>query len=366
MKSARRVHTHRRRCRPAWPRSPRTAPAERRPRCSHRRGRRPRARSRRAGPPRSEGSRPASSSTAGVGSTSTTRAARRSGGPLSGAGDAGAVHRRPRYGPTSAGAQQGRRQLPSTTVGSLRNTQSGQKAADSGHRAPEGPVPRLTGGHSRPRGGPEPAAETSPGPTRAPVGSYRPGPCRSPTCRRRAGGRTRTGPARFSPGPSGAGSVAPSRSRALCCAATWRTWPRRRYARQSVAQRASALRRYFRWLSRNGTLASDPTAGLSARTGEGRLPGCCREASWRSSWTGRRSGRPRSREQVRLRDDAVLELLVRERLAGERAVRAGHGGRRPDSPLGHGVGQGVQAAEGAHFRERGRQPWTPGSAGAGS
>jgi integrase/recombinase XerC len=46
----------------------------------------------------------------------------------------------------------------------------------------------------------------------------------------------------------------------------------RHYARQTVTQRASALRRYFGWLSRQGVLTGDPTASLSARTGESRLP----------------------------------------------------------------------------------------------
>ena len=41
----------------------------------------------------------------------------------------------------------------------------------------------------------------------------------------------------------------------------------RNYARQTVAQRASSLRRYFSWLGRKGTLGADPTVALSARTG---------------------------------------------------------------------------------------------------
>jgi len=46
----------------------------------------------------------------------------------------------------------------------------------------------------------------------------------------------------------------------------------RRYARQSMAQAAAALRRYFAWLRRNGAVASDPSTGLSARVGTARLP----------------------------------------------------------------------------------------------
>jgi integrase/recombinase XerC len=43
-------------------------------------------------------------------------------------------------------------------------------------------------------------------------------------------------------------------------------------ARRTIARRASALRRYFRWLTRTGRLEHDPTAGLSAPKGEARLP----------------------------------------------------------------------------------------------
>ncbi len=83
----------------------------------------------------------------------------------------------------------------------------------------------------------------------------------------------------------------------------------RRYARQSVAQRASALRRYFRWLRRNGTLACDPTVGLSARTGDGRLPRVLSRGDLEVILD-----RPPVRAvdvtpEVRWRDDAVLELL---------------------------------------------------------
>ncbi len=45
---------------------------------------------------------------------------------------------------------------------------------------------------------------------------------------------------------------------------------------------------------------------------------------------------------------------VRERVAGERAVRDEHRGPRPEGPLGDGVGQGVQAAPGPHFCALGR------------
>src|ERR1700710_2372742 len=43
----------------------------------------------------------------------------------------------------------------------------------------------------------------------------------------------------------------------------------RRYARRTVARKASSLRRYFGWLVRSGQLPLDPSAGLSAPSGEG-------------------------------------------------------------------------------------------------
>ena len=43
-------------------------------------------------------------------------------------------------------------------------------------------------------------------------------------------------------------------------------------SRRTAARRASALRRYFGWLHRTAAIATDPTRGLSAPKGEGRLP----------------------------------------------------------------------------------------------
>jgi site-specific recombinase XerD len=83
----------------------------------------------------------------------------------------------------------------------------------------------------------------------------------------------------------------------------------RRYARQSVAQRASALRRYFRWLRRNGAVVADPSAGLSARTGGGRLPRVLSRAELEVILDKPPERATEVAEHVRLRDDAVLELL---------------------------------------------------------
>lgn len=98
----------------------------------------------------------------------------------------------------------------------------------------------------------------------------------------------------------------------------------REYARRTVARKASALRRYFGWLRHIGALEVDPSVGLSAPRGEGRLPQVLHQdqldallegpgqsvkgsgASGEPSTPSEASGRERS---LRDRDDALLELL---------------------------------------------------------
>jgi integrase/recombinase XerC len=83
----------------------------------------------------------------------------------------------------------------------------------------------------------------------------------------------------------------------------------RRYARRSIARKASALRRYFGWLARTGVLPVDPSAGLSAPSGDGRLPRVLRDdevAVLLDEPPARVDG---DAPHVRVRDDAVLELL---------------------------------------------------------
>lgn len=83
----------------------------------------------------------------------------------------------------------------------------------------------------------------------------------------------------------------------------------RSYAKRSVARKASALRRYFGWLRRTGVLEVDPTTGLSAPSGEGRLPRVLRDDELHvllDDPGARAEGDP---APVRLRDDAVLEIL---------------------------------------------------------
>jgi len=81
----------------------------------------------------------------------------------------------------------------------------------------------------------------------------------------------------------------------------------RQFARRSIARKAAALRRYFRWLVRTGRVAVDPTVGLQARGGDGRLP----RVLDRRDLDVLLDGSTPTDEPVwrRRRDDAVLEVL---------------------------------------------------------
>jgi len=81
----------------------------------------------------------------------------------------------------------------------------------------------------------------------------------------------------------------------------------RQYARRSIARKAASLRRYFRWLARTGRVRSDPTVGLQAQGGDGRLPRVLDRRDLDQLLDGPLpEGEP---EWRRRRDDAVLELL---------------------------------------------------------
>jgi len=83
----------------------------------------------------------------------------------------------------------------------------------------------------------------------------------------------------------------------------------RGYARATVARKAAALRRYFGWLRRIGRVEVDPASGLSAPSGGGRLPRVLRTDELDrllDDPPARVAGDPVA---VRLRDDAVLEIL---------------------------------------------------------
>ena len=81
----------------------------------------------------------------------------------------------------------------------------------------------------------------------------------------------------------------------------------RQLARRSIARKAASLRRYFRWAIRTGLVPVDPTLGLQARGGDGRLPRVLERGDLEVLLDGPSpEDEPRWR---RSRDDAVLELL---------------------------------------------------------
>jgi len=82
----------------------------------------------------------------------------------------------------------------------------------------------------------------------------------------------------------------------------------RRYARRSIARKAAVLRRYFAWLRHHQLIGADPAARLSAPAGEARLPRVLSPSEAADLLDGP-PGSAQQADAVRLRDDAVLELL---------------------------------------------------------
>ena len=80
------------------------------------------------------------------------------------------------------------------------------------------------------------------------------------------------------------------------------------YAKRSIARKASALRRYFGWARRTGLIAVDPSRGLKAPGGEGRLPRVLDGGELRDMLEPDDVA-PETPLWRRRRDDAVLELL---------------------------------------------------------
>ena len=80
-------------------------------------------------------------------------------------------------------------------------------------------------------------------------------------------------------------------------------------ARRTIARRASALRRYFAWLTRSGLLSSDPSTGLSAPGSTGRLPRVLRDDELTAVLDDPPASVASDSPAIRSRDDAVLELL---------------------------------------------------------
>ena len=83
----------------------------------------------------------------------------------------------------------------------------------------------------------------------------------------------------------------------------------RKYARTSIARKASSLRRYFAWLRRTGVLANDPAVTLTALGGDGRLPEVLTATQVEHLLDDVPAKLDVQAEHLRLRDDAVLEVL---------------------------------------------------------
>lgn len=121
------------------------------------------------------------------------------------------------------------------------------------------------------------------------------------------------------------------------------------YARRSMARKASALRRYFRWAHRQGLIAADPSVGLTAPRGDGRLPRVLQQDELNALLEAPPARCADDPDAVRARDDAVLEVLYGAGLrVGElcsldvadlalehgRATVWGKGGKQRAVPLG--------------------------------
>lgn len=82
----------------------------------------------------------------------------------------------------------------------------------------------------------------------------------------------------------------------------------RRYARRTIARKASVLRRYFGWARRTARAEADPSSGLHAPKGESRLPRVLKAAEIDTLIDGpAESGDPDEPRQIR--DRAVVEIL---------------------------------------------------------
>jgi integrase/recombinase XerC len=83
----------------------------------------------------------------------------------------------------------------------------------------------------------------------------------------------------------------------------------RKYARTSIARKASSIRRYFAWLRRTGVLHNDPAVTLTALGGDGRLPEVLTATQVEHLLDDVPIKLDAQPEHLRLRDDAVLEVL---------------------------------------------------------
>jgi integrase/recombinase XerC len=83
----------------------------------------------------------------------------------------------------------------------------------------------------------------------------------------------------------------------------------RGYARRSIARKVSTLRRYFAWAERVGHTAVDPSRGLSAPRGDGRLPRVLQQHELTTLLDAPPPAAVAGSPADRARDDAVLEVL---------------------------------------------------------
>jgi len=122
----------------------------------------------------------------------------------------------------------------------------------------------------------------------------------------------------------------------------------RRYAKRSIARKVSTLRRYFAWAARTARVPIDPSSGLSAPRGDGRLPRVLRQDELTTLLDDPPAAVAGDDPAVRARDDAILELLYGSGLRvgelcsmgpadidldRERATVWGKGGKQRTIPL---------------------------------
>ncbi len=130
----------------------------------------------------------------------------------------------------------------------------------------------------------------------------------------------------------------------------------RQLARRSIARKAAALRRYFRWAIAEGVVSIDPTIGLHVSAGPGRLPRVLDRRQLEQLLDG-----PAPEDEPawrRCRDDAVLEILygsgvrVSElctlqldqiKLAERVLIVWGKGSKQRRAPLGEPSAEALQA-----------------------
>jgi site-specific recombinase XerD len=131
----------------------------------------------------------------------------------------------------------------------------------------------------------------------------------------------------------------------------------RQYARRSIARKACSLRRYFSWASRTGRVTNDPTVGLTASPGGARLPRVLQHHELHAI-LDEPAVAADDDMAIRLRDDAVLELLygcglrvselcgldVGDVSAARGTVRVlGKGARQREVPLGRPAAEALAA-----------------------